>query len=188
MASHEKRAIVHLLRPAASVDLHPPLQRGVRHLQARDIWDGCLGFHVQHAMHMARTCLNTNHMHTPTSHALRGYGSAGAMPVSYGLNTRCRMHRRDGFKLRREAVNSNAEPMAPLPPGGDAYEWTPLRCQLPPLDRATVCRRLGGSRVLLVGDSVLQQVGELYYGYIPLLYYGCIPLLYYGYRSSTRSR
>ena len=73
------------------------------------------------------------------------------------------MHCRDGFKLRREAVNSNAEPMAPLPPGGDAYEWTPLRCQLPPLDRATVCRRLGGSRVLLVGDSVLQQVGELYH-------------------------
>ena len=28
---------------------------------------------------------------------------------------------------------------------------------------AGVCRRLGGSRVLLVGDSVLQQVGELYH-------------------------
>ena len=35
---------------------------------------------------------------------------------------------------------------------------TLTRCQLPPLDRATVCRRLSGSRVLLVGDSVLQQV------------------------------
>ena len=102
---------------------------------------------------------------------------------------------RDGAKLRRGAVDAKAEPMAPLPPGGDAYEWFPRRCQLPPLDRSTVCRRLGGRRVLLVGDSVLQQVGELChecYAMIamplllsmiamPLLYY-CIllPLLSYG--------
>lgn len=85
-----------------------------------------------------------------TCHAITGHAHGKHMPgTKHVQHTPCTLpvHKpcpceaygicRDGAKLRREAMNSNAEPVAPLPPGGDAYEWSPRRCQLPPLDRPT---------------------------------------------------
>ena len=63
----------------------------------------------------AHKTLATRRWRKPVPHA----GAACRCRTAWSHAMRC-ADGRDGAKLRREAVNSNAEPMAPLPPGGDA--------------------------------------------------------------------
>lgn len=80
--------------------------------------------HILHTHHAQ--CPHTSPMKASAGMAPRRWskpvphaGAACRCCTAWSHAMRC-ADGRDGAKLRREAVNSNAEPMAPLPPGGDA--------------------------------------------------------------------